>query len=181
MLEKNKNELKILERDITKIENIICPFPRISYDDALKILKDNNSPIQWGDDFGAEDETILSNNFEKPVIIYKYPAVCKAFYMKNDQKKNDLALCCDMLAPEGYGEIIGGGQREDNYDILKDKLQQHGLNQNNFQWYLDLRKFGSVPHGGFGLGIERTVAWLCGLKHIRETIPFPRMLDKIQP
>ncbi len=177
----NKTELDILERNIIKLENITIPFPEISYDDAINILRENNQKINWGEDFGAEEESILSNHFEKPVMIKKYPASCKAFYMKNDTEKPDLALCYDMLAPEGYGEIIGGGQREDDYFILKKKIMENNLNIEDFNWYLDLRKYGSVPHAGFGLGIERTVAWICGLKHVRETIPFPRLMDRIRP
>ncbi len=177
----NKPELKILERDISKLEKISSPFPRISYDEAITILKDNNSLIKFGEDFGAEEETILSKYFEKPVLIHRYPAECKAFYMKNDPVRPEVALCCDMLAPEGYGEIIGGGQREDDYYTLKSKINSFGLNEESFKWYLDLRKYGSVPHGGFGLGIERTVTWVCGLKHVRETIPFPRLMDRIKP
>ena len=135
----------------------------------------------WGDDFGAEDETILANKFDRPVIVHRYPAVCKAFYMKADPEDEKLALCMDVLAPEGYGEIIGGGQREDNLKVLQQKIAEHGLDEAPFQWYLDLRRYGSVPHAGFGLGIERTVAWLCGLSHVRETIAFPRLLQRLYP
>jgi asparaginyl-tRNA synthetase len=181
VVELNQNDLETLERDISKINVITLPFPKISYDEAIKILEKNKSTVKWGDDLGAEDETILSNEFEKPVMIHHYPSEIKAFYMKNDPDDNKYALNFDMLAPEGCGEIIGGGQREDDYDVLKNKIITHGLNIDNFNWYLDLRKYGSVPHAGFGLGIERTIAWICGLKHVRETIPFPRLLEKIWP
>lgn len=181
VLEKKKNELKLLERDISKLELIKIPFPRISYDEAIDILKNNGSKIEWGDDFGGEDETILSQKYEKPVFILRYPIKCKAFYMEPDPERPEVALCADLLASEGYGEIIGGGQRIDDYNLLEKRIKEHNLPRESFEWYLDLRKYGSVPHSGFGLGIERTVAWICGLNHIRETIPFPRMLNKIYP
>ncbi len=179
---KNKPiELDLLERDKARLQLITPPFPRLSYDEAIEILKANGSKIEWGDDFGGEDETILSNKYEKPVFIHRYPLKCKAFYMKPDPQRPEVALCADLLAPEGYGEIIGGGQRIDDYNLLAEKIEEHHLSRENYEWYLDLRKYGSVPHSGFGLGIERTVAWVCGLNHIRETIPFPRMLNKIYP
>jgi len=181
VLEKKKNELKLLERDISKLELIKVPFPRISYDEAIDILKNNGSKIEWGDDFGGEDETILSQRYEKPVFVLRYPIKCKAFYMKPDPQRPEVALCADLLASEGYGEIIGGGQRIDDYNLLEKRIKEHNLPRESYEWYLDLRKYGSVPHSGFGLGIERTVAWICGLNHIRETIPFPRMLNKIYP
>jgi len=181
VLEKKKNELKLLERDISKLELIKTPFPRISYDEAIDILKNNGSKIEWGDDFGGEDETILSQRYEKPVFVLRYPIKCKAFYMKPDSQRPEVALCADLLASEGYGEIIGGGQRIDDYHLLEKRIKEHNLPRESYEWYLDLRKYGSVPHSGFGLGIERTVAWICGLSHIRETIPFPRMLNKIYP
>ncbi len=181
VVEKHEMELRLLDRDIQKLKDISCPFHLLSYDDAINLLHDNKSNIEWGDDLGAEDETIISNTFQKPVLIHRYPAACKAFYMKNDPERSDVALCVDMLAPEGYGEIIGGGQRDDDYQTLRNKIQKHNLNEEDFKWYLELRQYGSVPHGGFGIGIERTVAWLCGLKHVRETIPFPRMLERIYP
>lgn len=181
VLEKKKNELKLLERDISKLELIKVPFPRISYDEAIDILKNNGSKIEWGDDFGGEDETILSQKYEKPVFVLRYPIKCKAFYMKPDAQRPEVALCADLLASEGYGEIIGGGQRIDDYNLLEKRIKEHNLPRESFEWYLDLRKYGSVPHSGFGLGIERTVSWICGLSHIRETIPFPRMLNKIYP
>jgi len=181
VLKNKKRELNLLEKDISKLELIKAPFPRLSYDEAIEILKHSGSKIEWGDDFGGEDETILSNKFENPVFIHRYPVNCKAFYMKPDPKRSEVALCADLLAPEGYGEIIGGGQRIDDYDLLVKRIKEHKLPKENYEWYLDLRKYGSVPHSGFGLGIERTVAWICGLNHVRETIPFPRMLNKIYP
>ena len=181
VLENNKRELDLLERDLSKLEIIKVPFPRISYDEAIEILKKDGSKIEWGDDFGGEDETILSQKYEKPIFIHRYPLKCKAFYMKPDPQRPDVALCADLLAPEGYGEIIGGGQRIDDYNLLANQIKEHNLPRENYEWYLDLRRYGSVPHSGFGLGIERTVAWICGLDHVRETIPFPRMLNKIYP
>ena len=180
-IEEKKEELKLLERDIRPLEKVQRPFPRITYDEAVNILKESGIDFQWGDDFGGTDETVLSEKFEKPVIVHRYPAEVKAFYMKNDSQRPELALCMDMLAPEGYGEIIGGGQREDDYDKLVEKVKKHNLPMEAFQWYLDLRRYGSVPHAGFGLGLERTVAWICGLKHVRETIPFPRLMYRITP
>ncbi len=181
VLKKKKNELQLLERDISKLGLIKVPFPRISYDEAIDILKNNGSKIEWGDDFGGEDETILSQRYEKPVFVLRYPIKCKAFYMEPDPQRPEVALCADLLASEGYGEIIGGGQRIDDYNLLEKRIKEHNLPRESYEWYLDLRKYGSVPHSGFGLGIERTVAWICGLNHIRETIPFPRMLNKIYP
>lgn len=181
VLENKKIELDLLERDSSKLEIIKVPFPRISYDEAIEILKKDGSKIEWGDDFGGEDETILSQKYEKPIFIHRYPIKCKAFYMKPDPQRPEVALCADLLAPEGYGEIIGGGQRIDDYNLLANQIKEHNLPRENYEWYLDLRRYGSVPHSGFGLGIERTVAWICGLDHVRETIPFPRMLNKIYP
>ena len=175
------NELMLLERDTTKLESIIPPFPRITYDEAVSLLKNNCVEFTHGSDFGAPDETILSEQFDKPILIHRWPANIKAFYMKRDSDNPDLALGVDMIAPEGYGEIIGGGQREDDLDILIDTIRHHDLPLEPFKWYLDLRKFGSVPHSGFGLGLERTVAWICGTKHIRETIPFPRTMSRLEP
>ncbi|HOX23143.1 MAG TPA: asparagine--tRNA ligase, partial [Elusimicrobiales bacterium] len=157
------------------------PFPRITYDEAIALLQKDNNPAKWGDDFGGDEETVISKNFDRPVMIHRYPAACKAFYMKNDPADARLALCVDMIAPEGYGEIIGGGQREDDLEVMLQKIKAHNLPQEAFGWYLDLRKYGSVPHAGFGLGIERTVSWICGLHHVRETIPFARLMDKIWP
>ncbi len=174
-------ELKLLGRDISKLEKIAKPFPRISYDEAIAMLEKSGVHVQWGDDFGGDEETVLSNQFDRPVMVHRYPAKCKAFYMKNDPQDMRKALCVDMLAPEGYGEIIGGGQREDDYKVLLEKIHAHNLPETAFNWYLDLRKYGAVPHAGFGLGIERTVGWLCGLPHVRETIPFPRLMDRLKP
>lgn len=181
VLETCANELMLLERDTTKLESIVPPFPRITYDEAVSLLKDNGVEFTYGSDFGAPDETILSEQFDKPILIHRWPANIKAFYMKRDSDNPDLALGVDMIAPEGYGEIIGGGQREDDLDILIDTIRHHDLPLEPFKWYLDLRKFGSVPHSGFGLGLERTVAWICGTKHIRETIPFPRTMSRLEP
>lgn len=181
VLKNRRNELEILERNLSKLEIIKPPFPKISYDEALEILKKKSKDINWGDDFGAGEETIISKNFDKPVFIHHYPMKCKAFYMKPDPERPDVSLSNDLIAPEGYGEIIGGGQRIDNLELLEEKIMEHNLPRDAFKWYLDLRKYGTVPHSGFGLGIERAVAWICKLKHIRETIPFPRLLYKIYP
>jgi asparaginyl-tRNA synthetase len=181
VLEKRKEELVIIERDISPLEKIATPFPRISYDEAVKLLQQAGSPIQWGDDFGGDEETLISNQFERPVFVHSYPKSFKAFYMKTNPANPQTVLCADLLAPEGYGEIIGGGQREDDYELLLDRVHAEGLTEADYQWYLDLRKYGSVPHSGFGLGVERTVAWICKLPHVRETVPFPRLLEKIYP
>ena len=178
VIEHNREDLEVLERDISKLENIKRPFPRISYDEAIEILHKQGNDTPWGEDFGGDEETLISEEFDKPVMIHHYPMKVKAFYMKQDGEK---AACVDMIAPEGYGEIIGGGQREEDLDKLKAKIKEQGLKEEVFDWYLDLRKYGSVPHAGFGLGIERTVAWICGLPHVRETIPFPRLMDRIRP
>ncbi len=177
----NRQDLELLERDISELEKIKKPFPRITYTEAVEILKSKGKEIQWGEDFGGDEETVISENFDRPVMIHRYPAECKAFYMKQDENDSKLALCVDVIAPEGFGEIIGGGQREDDLDVLLNKIKQHNLPQEAFEWYLDLRRYGSVPHAGFGLGIERTVGWICGLHHVRETIPFPRMMERIRP
>lgn len=174
-------ELSTLERDIDKLKAVVPPFPRMTYDEAVNLLKENGSDFKYGSDFGAPDETLLSEKFNKPILIHRWPAEIKAFYMKRDENDSDLALGVDMIAPEGYGEIIGGGQREDDLDILVNRIRHHDLPLEPFQWYLDLRKYGSVPHSGFGLGLERTVAWICGTKHIRETIPFPRTMSRLEP
>lgn len=181
VVKNRRPELEVLERDISKLENIKKPFPRISYDEAIDILKKAGKEIEWGEDFGGDEETVISENFDKPVFIHRYPAECKAFYMKEDPENSKYALCVDMIGPEGYGELIGGGQREDNLDILLKKIKEHDLPQEYFEWYLDIRRYGSVPHAGFGLGIERTVSWMCGIHHVRETIPFPRLLDRLTP
>jgi asparaginyl-tRNA synthetase len=180
-LDKRKQELKVLERDTTKLEKVQSPFPRISYDDAVATLKTKGLPIEWGGDFGAPDETALSEEFDRPIMVHRYPAAVKAFYMKPDPQRPELALGVDVLAPEGYGEIIGGGERATDYDFLVEQIKKHGLPQEAFEWYLDLRRYGSVPHGGFGMGIERCVSWICGLEHLREAIPYPRMLYRMYP
>jgi len=186
-LEKRRVDLQTIGRDISKLEKIEPPFPRISYDDAVKNLQEGHangkleSKFEWGGDLGSPDETYLSAQFDKPVMVHRYPAKVKAFYMEPDPQRPDLALCVDVLAPEGYGEIIGGSQRMASYELLLQRIHEHGLPEEAFKWYLDLRKFGSVPHGGFGMGIERAVAWICGLEHVRETIPFPRMLYRLYP
>ncbi len=181
VLKEKEQELRVLERDTTMLEKVKRPFPRISYDEAVKILDEEKVEFQYGDDFGGTDETVISSKFEKPVMVHRYPTVVKAFYMKRDPEDPNKALCVDVLAPEGYGEIIGGGQREDDLDALLERIREHNLPEEAFKWYLDLRRYGSVPHAGFGLGIERTVAWICGLKHIRETIPFPRTIYRVYP
>ena len=181
VLQHCNKELITLERNIEKLEQVIPPFPKITYKEAVEILKENGSSFTYGNDFGAPDETLLSAQFDKPVIIYNWPADIKAFYMKRDDIDSDLSLGMDMIAPEGFGEIVGGGQREENLDILIDRIRHHDLPLEPFKWYLDLRKYGSVPHSGFGLGLERTVAWICDTKHIRETIPFPRTMSRLEP
>ena len=181
VLDKRMTELKMLERDTSKLETVKAPFPRITYDEAAKILTDKGLPFQHGTDLGGTDETVLSEQFDRPVCVTHYPAAVKAFYMKPDPKQSDRALCVDVLAPEGYGEIIGGGQRLDDYDLLVQRIKEHELPMEAFEWYLDLRRFGTVPHGGFGMGIERCVTWICGLEHVRETIPYPRMLYRLYP
>ena len=180
-LDKCQDELKLLERDIAKLEKIKAPFPRLTYVEAINLLEENGVDFEYGNDFGGTDETIIANQFYSPVIIHRWPAEIKAFYMKRAPDNEKLALGMDILAPEGYGEIIGGGQREDNYKILVKRIIDHDLPLTQFNWYLDLRKYGSVPHSGFGLGLERTVAWICGIKHLRETIPFPRTMSRLEP
>jgi len=174
-------ELKLLERDTSKLADITAPFPKISYDDAVKLLQEKGSEIQWGDDLGAPDETLLGEHFQKPVFVHRFPSAIKAFYMKPDPDRPEVALGADLIAPDGYGELIGGGQRIDDYDLLVKRIEEHQLPMEAFSWYLDLRKYGSVPHGGFGLGIERFVAWISGVEHVRETSPFPRTIYRIQP
>jgi asparaginyl-tRNA synthetase len=181
VLEKRKKELEILERNPKPLEKVNKPFPRITYEEALKMIKKKGSKMEWGDDFGASDETMISEFFDKPVNVTHFPLSAKAFYMEPDPKRSDLALCIDMLASEGYGEIIGGGQRIHDLSLLEQRIKEHKLPREAYEWYLDLRKYGSVPHSGFGLGIERTLSWLCKIKHIRETIPFPRLLYRIYP
>ena len=181
VLERCRNELKLIERDISKLEAVKKPFPRISYTDAVALLNKAGEPFEWGDDFGAPHETIIGNHFDSAVFVHRYPTAIKAFYMKPDPEDAKVVLGADLLAPEGYGEIIGGGQRIDDLALLEQRLAEHQLPREAFEWYLDLRRYGSVPHSGFGLGIERTVAWICGLDHIRESIPFPRLLHKMYP
>ena len=181
VLDKRRRELVVLERDLSKLESIQKPFPRISYDDAVKTLQSKGLPIEWGGDFGGPDETALSEHYDRPLMVHRYPAAVKAFYMKPDPERADLALGVDVLAPEGYGEIIGGGERLADLDLLLARIKEHDLPQEAFEWYLDLRRYGTVPHGGFGMGIERVVAWICKLEHVRETIPYPRMLYRLYP
>ncbi len=181
VLEKRKPELATLERDTVKLEAVKAPFPRISYLDAVKLLQDKGKEIKPGDDFGSDEETVLGEAFDRPVMIHHYPAAIKAFYMKRDPQDTSLALCFDMIASEGYGEIVGGSQREDELAELEKRIVENKLPPEAYRWYVDVRRYGSFPHSGFGLGLERTVAWICGLKHIRETIPFPRMLEKVYP
>jgi asparaginyl-tRNA synthetase len=174
-------DLEVLERDLSRLEAIKRPFPRVSYDECVKRMNAGGHPFEWGGDFGAPDEEFLTQDQSKPLLVHRFPAQVKAFYMKRDPQDDRVALCVDVLAPEGYGEIIGGSQRADDLQYLEDQIQQHGLPREAFEWYLDLRRYGSVPHGGFGMGVERTVAWITGNHHIRETIPFPRMLYRIYP
>lgn len=181
VLERRRAELATLERDAAALARAVKPFPRISYDEAIERLQAKGFPIQWGDDLGGDEETALSAEFDRPVMIHRYPLKCKAFYMKRDPEHPELALCVDVLAPEGYGEIIGGGQREDDYQALKHAIESHRLPIEPLQWYLDLRRWGSAPHAGFGMGVERVVCWLCGLHHLREAIPFPRMMERLEP
>src|SRR5438094_5724432 len=181
VLDKRRRELTVLERDTTKLESVQAPFPRISYDDAVRTLNEKGLPFEWGGDFGGPDETMLSEQYDRPVMVHRYPAAVKAFYMKPDPERPDVALGVDVLAPEGYGEIIGGGERLDDYDLLLRRIKEHNLPQEAFEWYLDLRRYGTVPHGGFGMGIERCVTWICGIDHLREAIPYPRMLYRLYP
>ncbi len=181
VLTNRTRELEMIKRDVKKLEPVKPPFPRISYDEAIEILQKNGKPAQWGDDFGGDEETVLSNQYDRPVMVHRYPTAIKAFYMQPDAQRPELALGFDMLASEGYGEIIGGGERISDYDLLIARLREHKLPEESFGWYLDLRKYGSVPHAGFGLGLERTVAWICGTEHIREVIPFPRMIYRVYP
>ena len=181
VLKERSEELKVLERDTSRLENVKRPFPRVHYDEAVEILRKKGIEFEWGNDLGGTDETIVSEQFDRPVMVHHYPAAVKAFYMKRDPKDQKYALAVDVLAPEGYGEIIGGSQREDNLNFLLERIKEHNLPQSAFEWYLDLRRFGSVPHSGFGLGLERTVSWICGLEHLREAIPFPRMIYRNTP
>ena len=180
-LETRGRELETLERERGSLEAIRAPFPRITYDEAVRMLQDHGRPIEYGDDFGGPDETFLAEQFDRPVAVHHYPSATKAFYMKPDPERPELSLSVDILAPEGYGEIVGGGQRLDDLALLLRRIPEHGLPQEAFEWYLDLRRYGNVPHSGFGMGIERLVAWICGLEHVRETIPYPRMLYRLTP
>ncbi len=187
VLEERQEELKVLERDTAKLEAIVPPFPRLQYDEAVRILQEGHERgemeqrFEWGGDFGSPDETYISSRFDKPVMVHRYPAAVKAFYMERDPERDELALGVDVLAPEGYGEVIGGGERATSLEFLEEQLKKHELPREAFEWYLDLRRYGSVPHAGFGMGIERCVAWMCGIEHVRETIPFPRMLYRLRP
>ena len=181
VLERNRAELQLLGRDISKLEAVKLPFPRISYTEAVEMLNNEGHEFEWGGDFGAPDETLISNKYDSPLFIHRFPTEIKAFYMKPDPEDHRVVLGADMLAPEGYGEIIGGGQRIDDLGLLEQRLEEHKLPKEAFEWYLDLRRYGSVPHAGFGLGLERTITWICGLEHVREAIPFPRMLYRLYP
>lgn len=181
VLDNRRPELQTLERDLTRLEAIQAPFPRISYDDAVAVLKKKGSEIEWGGDLGGTDETLVAQDYDRPVMIDRYPTQVKAFYFQPAPERPEVVLGCDVIAPEGYGEIVGGGQRIHDLDLLLQRLEEHHLPKEAFNWYLDLRKFGSVPHSGFGMGVERFVAWMCGLEHIRETIAFPRMLYRTRP
>jgi asparaginyl-tRNA synthetase len=181
VLDTRRQELKVLERDTSKLERIKGPFPRITYDEAAKILKEKGLPFEWGGDFGSPDETTLSEQFDGPIAVTGYPSAIKAFYFKPQPGRPEVSLSVDILAPEGYGEIIGGGQRIDDYDLLLQRIEEHNLPREAYEWYLDLRRFGGVPHSGFGMGIERVVSWVCGIDHLREAIPYPRMLNRLYP
>jgi asparaginyl-tRNA synthetase len=181
VLANKRVELQVLERDVTKLERIVKPFPRIRYEEAIALLAKKGKQAKFGDDFGGDEETAISEEFDRPVMIHRYPAAIKAFYMKRDPEDPRLALALDVIAPEGFGEIIGGAQREDDLAALEARIAEHNLPRESYEWYLDLRRYGSVPHAGFGLGVERTVQWICGLHHVRETIPFPRLMGKIEP
>ncbi|HYQ95821.1 MAG TPA: asparagine--tRNA ligase [Candidatus Eisenbacteria bacterium] len=181
VLEERREELKVLERDVAPLERVRAPFPRLSYDEATRVLAQKGLPFEWGSDFGAADETALTEGYDRPFFVHRFPAAVKAFYMKRDPRDDRLSLSCDLLAPEGYGEIVGGGEREDSLETLIARIREHQLPTEAFEWYLDLRRYGSVPHSGFGMGIERTLTWLCGIEHLRETIPFPRMLNRLRP
>lgn len=181
VLANRASELETLERDVSKLESVRRPFPRMSYDEAVEILKKKGSEIEWGDDFGGTDETLLSEDFDRPVMVHRFPTAIKAFYMQPDAERPELAMGVDVIASEGYGELVGGGQRIHDLELLLSRIKEHDLPKEAFDWYVDLRKYGSVPHGGFGMGIERCVSWLCGLQHVRETIAFPRMLYRMRP
>ena len=181
VLKNNPSELKVLDRDITKLEDVTGSFPRLSYTKCIDLLKKADFNINWGDDFGSPEETFISDQFTKPVIVYGFPSKIKAFYMKRDPENPKVVLGMDILAPEGYGEIVGGSEREVDINVLLERINEEGLDREDYEWFLDLRKFGSVPHSGFGMGIERVVSWICGLSHIRETIPFARTMSRLNP
>jgi asparaginyl-tRNA synthetase len=181
VLETRREELKTLERNLTRLENVRAPFPRLHYDDAIALIRAKGSETQWGSDFGGADETIIAEAHDRPVVVHRFPAAIKAFYMEPDPERPELSLSADVLAPEGYGEIVGGGERISDPDLLLRRIHEHGLPEEAFRWYIDLRRYGSVPHAGFGMGIERVVTWICGIDHLRETIAFPRMLYRIYP
>jgi asparaginyl-tRNA synthetase len=180
-LANHRDDLEALERDLSSLESVKPPFPRLSYDEAIDLLRAAGSGIEWGQDFGGEDQTLLTAEFDRPIFVHSFPRVAKAFYMKEHPNRSDLVLCDDLFAPEGFGEIIGGSQREDDHDRLIEQIREESLPLAAYDWYLELRKFGSVPHSGFGLGLERTVAWICGLPHLREAIPFPRLINRLSP
>jgi len=182
VLEERREDLEHeLERDLAPLERVKAPFPRVHYEDAIKQLQELGSDIEWGADFGGDDETILTKEYDRPIIVHHFPTAIKAFYMKHDEERPEVSCSMDVLAPEGYGEIVGGGERETSLETLENAIEHHGLSKSVFEWYLDIRRYGSVPHAGFGLGLERTLSWICGLKHVRESIPFPRLLDKMVP
>ncbi|MFH0804890.1 MAG: amino acid--tRNA ligase-related protein, partial [Patescibacteria group bacterium] len=181
VLHERAADLQLLGRDVAPLQKVQAPFIRMTYDEALQKLKELGSDIEWGADLGNDDETILTKAFDKPIFITRYPTAIKAFYMKPDPTNPKVALCADLLAPEGYGEVIGGSQRIDDLALLEQRIVEHQLKKSDFEWYLDLRRYGSVPHSGFGIGLERTVTWICGLEHVRETIPFPRLINRLRP
>jgi asparaginyl-tRNA synthetase len=187
VLERRRDDLKVIGRDLAPLEKVVTPFPRLSYDEAVEKLQEGHAAgkfetkFEWGGDLGSPDETYLSSQFDRPLMVHRYPSTVKAFYMEPDPQRPELALCVDVLAPEGYGEIIGGSQRIGSYELLLKRIREHQLPEDSFKWYLDLRKYGGVPHAGFGMGIERVVAWICGLEHVRETIPFARTLNRLYP
>ena len=181
MIEIDSEELDILERDIEKLKCCLSPFPRISYTECIQILNDSGNKIKWGDDFGSPEETYIAKKFDKPVIVYGFPSKIKAFYMKRDPQNDKVVLGMDILAPEGYGEIVGGSERETDLELLLERIKEEKLDKSDYEWFLDLRRFGSVPHSGFGMGLERVVAWICGLSHIRESIPFARTMTRLNP
>ncbi len=181
VLQNCRKQLEILERDLTKLETVVAPFPRITYDDAITLLQKNGVEIEWGEDLGGADETIIAQQFDRPVFVHRYPTEIKAFYMKPDPKRPEVVLGSDLLAPEGYGEIIGGGERISDPKLLQQRIEEHDLPAQDYAWYMDIRRYGTVPHSGFGMGLERAVAWVCGLSHLREAIPFPRLINRIYP